>query len=412
MSSANHDLISSFLTGESDLDSDQLILLEASGAASPFLLMCKIRRNYLDTGHIEPRDWQRLRLLWNDTFELIQWKENGCQFSYSDIRIDKLDAIKPSSKIADIKRDYSLDEVMENVTYFIYETSENSNIESVPDAIETLHPFNHNFEFDFFIAEVPIIEQNTIQPKENNSPLPYLFLNERIITFIFDFDRLEKISTMDFYAVHQIVHKKSSEVNQSKTTLVSRHESTQMEENTETKLDPKNLNTDMHLEQVKMHAVEDIANIQEDYNPTDHDSIPEKTLSFTAWLRTLPGTKIVIEDSKESNIRKNDNTPVDKDPKKKKRKKYTAKSEETGINEAKKKKKKKAKKKKYKDDLERIIESSVEEQEDIISETLAMILHKQGHISKSIEMYEQLILLYPEKSSYFAARINELKKNK
>lgn len=46
----------------------------------------------------------------------------------------------------------------------------------------------------------------------------------------------------------------------------------------------------------------------------------------------------------------------------------------------------------------------------VISETLANILANQGHIKEAIEMYEQLSLLIVEKSSYFADRIQELKK--
>ena len=45
-----------------------------------------------------------------------------------------------------------------------------------------------------------------------------------------------------------------------------------------------------------------------------------------------------------------------------------------------------------------------------ISETLAQILEKQGHNDKAIEMYEKLQLINPEKSAYFEALIEKLKK--
>ncbi|MBE0647341.1 MAG: hypothetical protein IH596_06135 [Bacteroidales bacterium] len=50
-----------------------------------------------------------------------------------------------------------------------------------------------------------------------------------------------------------------------------------------------------------------------------------------------------------------------------------------------------------------------QEDDEIVSETLAILYHKQGNTPKSIRVYEKLCLLFPEKSSYFAARIKALK---
>lgn len=49
--------------------------------------------------------------------------------------------------------------------------------------------------------------------------------------------------------------------------------------------------------------------------------------------------------------------------------------------------------------------------DDLITETLAEILVKQGDTEKAVKIYEQLALKYPKKSSYFAGRIENLKKN-
>ena len=55
--------------------------------------------------------------------------------------------------------------------------------------------------------------------------------------------------------------------------------------------------------------------------------------------------------------------------------------------------------------------SSAEEDMSIVSETLAGIYAEQGCYDRAIQMYEILSLHFPEKSSIFAAQIENLKKN-
>ncbi len=65
----------------------------------------------------------------------------------------------------------------------------------------------------------------------------------------------------------------------------------------------------------------------------------------------------------------------------------------------------KAKKRKVK----KIADKSLLEVDDVASETLAEILVLQGSYDKAIAMYERLQLLFPEKSSFFAEQIENLK---
>ena len=56
------------------------------------------------------------------------------------------------------------------------------------------------------------------------------------------------------------------------------------------------------------------------------------------------------------------------------------------------------------------VENPERDDDEIVSETLAILFYKQGNMQKAIKVYEKLRLLFPEKSGYFAARIEELKK--
>ena len=51
-------------------------------------------------------------------------------------------------------------------------------------------------------------------------------------------------------------------------------------------------------------------------------------------------------------------------------------------------------------------------QDDILTESMAEIWEKQGNLKKAIATLEKLSFIFPEKSVYFASRIEQLKNNK
>jgi hypothetical protein len=109
---------------------------------------------------------------------------------------------------------------------------------------------------------------------------------------------------------------------------------------------------------------------------------PSPKHTFSSWLRQFEPPKVVVswkaEENEESGSKAREET------------------EEEG---------------KHKTSAVRAIaRQSVSEREDIATETLAEILVKQGSIKKAITMYKRLCLLIPDKSSFFAERIEELKK--
>ncbi|HPO40580.1 MAG TPA: hypothetical protein PLX62_11495, partial [Bacteroidales bacterium] len=64
------------------------------------------------------------------------------------------------------------------------------------------------------------------------------------------------------------------------------------------------------------------------------------------------------------------------------------------------------------DDLQPVKDLSAESTEEhgkFITETLAKIYINQGYYSRAINIYEKLSIQYPEKSVYFASRIEKIK---
>ena len=69
------------------------------------------------------------------------------------------------------------------------------------------------------------------------------------------------------------------------------------------------------------------------------------------------------------------------------------------------------KKQKKKSKIDETVKRSITKSDTIISEPLADLLASQGHSADAIKMYDQLILKFPEKSVYFAAKIDKILKS-
>ncbi len=79
------------------------------------------------------------------------------------------------------------------------------------------------------------------------------------------------------------------------------------------------------------------------------------------------------------------------------------------LEEARRARKKKHKKKKGDARIPRLALRSITENEEVASETLAQLLAAQGSSLQAEEMYRRLMLVFPEKSDYFAEKIKNLK---
>ena len=64
------------------------------------------------------------------------------------------------------------------------------------------------------------------------------------------------------------------------------------------------------------------------------------------------------------------------------------------------------------EEVSKVASESVSFKQDMMTETLAKIYHKQGKTDKALEIYNTLLMKFPEKSAYFASLIQKIEKEK
>jgi hypothetical protein len=153
--------------------------------------------------------------------------------------------------------------------------------------------------------------------------------------------------------------------------------------------------------------------------PSEETTRPMSKASFGSWLgRTSSPKPAETNNEGEKVDSSNGKAKKKKKGKKKKKRNPIIDNEGSRLIKAIKARRKVQRKTKSKQMLVRknkvmqFAEKSLKENEEIISETLAKILVIQGKKGRAEFMYRQLILKFPEKSSFFAAEIEKIQKLK
>jgi hypothetical protein len=161
----------------------------------------------------------------------------------------------------------------------------------------------------------------------------------------------------------------------------------------------------------KAAAPHDTFRINEEVN-TPGEFLPEKSYSFSQWLKffrlsqpppVIPNAKAGNGTEKESKGEKEDETEQVN---------LHMKIEMENIDKAVSMLKQGSFDPTRHVSAEELAKKSAQMDEEIVSETLAKIFETQGYYDKAIRMYVKLSLKVPDKVSFFAARIKELKAKK
>jgi hypothetical protein len=162
------------------------------------------------------------------------------------------------------------------------------------------------------------------------------------------------------------------------------------------------------IESSIVEEIEDTTDIvvesKEEQTVTHQKPIGE--LEFHDWLETLKPVIADVRRKKPMGIAKKKKSKKEEKKDKPSKKKNKAKS----IDGKAKSKKKKSKKKKKDQSIKKLSAESLKIRKEMASETLAELLVSQNRFGEAIDVYKRLSLIFPEKSSFFAKQIKNLKK--
>jgi hypothetical protein len=220
------------------------------------------------------------------------------------------------------------------------------------------------------------------------------------------------------------------------------HSTKKKKNKSQSKLASSNEQEDSSRSEKEVSAIALAKNKTETETETDTQSLkevlnkPDDTTEEVIYVVQADTDSIIIEKNKDTSLKvKSVNSKKEKKKEKKKKKvKQEEMMEEKANSETSKDdvrnfrewlstqkplkesqlrgKDKKKKKKKKLSDAEKLAADSLKMSEGVVSESYAKLLAKQGYIEQAEEMYRKLILKNPEKSSYFAAELENLKNNK
>lgn len=360
--------------------------------ASPAIKLLVAKQQLRQTGQIDSQLWQQLLLEWQPVSQLLIWENNGGSFIDRDETPDKVDLLV--QQLSFDQTEVLVGEQVEEKYTPVFPDF----IWSNQEVVATLEPDFDDKLLTEILPDTGILSDTGIskeQPLTWELPnLPFfVWTDQNIISTWVEKEKLLTIFEVGDHIDHIsfIFDMSSSEV---KATYKEKKEKSK-----------KKADESVYHDKAERPASNTIDHMEHKEPPNEKrqtEEVDAQASDFIKWLKKLPGAA----EHQDSII------DLQEQRKKEKKKKKSEKENKIKLKGLKKKDKEKKKKKKgKKGELEKIIQSSVEKKDDLVSETLAMILAKQEHYSKSIEMYEKLILINPEKSSYFAARIRELKKN-